>query len=262
MAATEWLWPDTAAHQLRRLSFECGPALALVAPGGTSALAALPGFNLLALFQRAAACVDELAAEGKQGAAMQAALAALQLLSHLRFGSAAAAEPYKALRVQLQAALGAAASQPAVRIEEQDVLGLMEACVRADRHLWLTPWVCHRWTAAVDAYLASGWFNSEGAVKYVERWCALVARGRLHWAPRLFQRMAEAPLGHEQLTTAQMGRLLAAEAALPAHHTSSMNGWLARWTAELSRRRANRMRSLGMAPAAPAVASVPALAMA
>ena len=255
LAATDGLWASTAAHSLRRLSHECGPALALVAPGGTGALAALPGFNLLALFQRAAACVDELAACGEHSAAMRTALAALQLLSHLRFGSNAAAQPYQDLRMQLQAGLAAAASRPAVRIEAQDALQLMDACVRADAHLWLAPWVCHRWAEAVDAQLASGWSNSELAVQYVERWCALVARGRLHFAPSIFQCMATAAVSHELLSAAQMGRLLAAEAALPAHHTSGINSWLARWTAEVGRRRASRTRPSACFAAAPAASA-------
>ncbi len=252
-AAATGLAPPTAARTLRRLAAEAGPALALVAPGGISALAALPGCQLPSLFQRAAACASQLAAAGSHTAAIDTALAALQLLSHLRFGSAAAAQPYAAASCDLKAALAAAARSPAAAISERQVLCLVSACARADSHLWLAPWVCQRWTAATEARLTAGWSSGEAAVQYFEAWCALVARSRLHFAAPKFQAAAEAAAGHEQLSAAQLGRLLAAEAALPADMTTTVNAWLAGWTAGVAGRRAALVRAQAKAATATAV---------
>ena len=248
-AAAASLSAPTAASTLRHLCTKAGPALALVAPGGTSALAALPACQLPQLLQRAAACADELTATGCPAAASDTALAALQLLSHLRFGSKAAAEPYAAAACALKAAMAAAACSPAAAISERQVLCLVSACVCADSHLWLTPWVNLRWTAAAEASLTAGWSSGEAAVQYLEGWCALVARGHLHFVPAKFQVAAEAAVGHDQLTTAQLSRLLAAEAALPAHLTTTVNAWLAGWTAGVSARRNALVRAQAKAAA-------------
>ncbi|PRW32664.1 hypothetical protein C2E21_8194 [Chlorella sorokiniana] len=239
-AAATSLSPPTAARTLRHLAAEA-PALALIAPGGTSGLAALPACQLPELFQRAAACAAELTAAGAPTAAIDTALAAVQLLSSLRFGSAAAVQPYAAAVCALKATLAAAASSPAASISERHVLCLLSACARADSHLWLTPWICQRWTAATEARLTAGWSSGEAAVQFFECWCALVARRRLHFAPAKFQAAAEAAVGHEDLTTAQLSRLLAAEAALPADLTTTVNAWLAGWTAGVSSRRASSL---------------------
>ena len=252
-AAATRLTPPTAAHTLRRLAAEAG-ALALVAPGGTSALASLPACQLPALFQRAAACSSQLTAAGSHDAAIDTALAALQLLSHLRFGSRAAAEPYAAAACALKAALAAAATHiPAAAISERQVLSLVSACARADSHLWLAPWVCPRWKEATEAHLTAGWSSGEAAVQYLEAWCALVARGRLHWAPAKFQVTAEAAVGHKGLTPTQLGRLLAAEATLPAHLTTTVNAWLAGWTAGVAGRRGALVRAQAKAAATTAL---------
>ena len=253
-SAAHTLAPASAAHTLRRLTALHTPALALVAPAGTSALEALPGCALPALLQRAAACAAELAAAGSPRAAVDTALAALQLASHLRFGSRQAAQPYHAATLALKAALRTAAAAPAAAISEQQVLGLMAACARADRHLWLAPWVCHRWAAATDALLTAGWGSGEAAVQYTEACCTLVARGRLHFAPNKFQCAAEAALGHRQLTAGQLDRLLAAEAALPT--SAQLNTWLAAWTAEVGSRREAVVRAQARQAKAAATATV------
>ncbi|KAI7835441.1 hypothetical protein COHA_010658 [Chlorella ohadii] len=113
---------------------------------------------------------------------------------------------------------------------------------------------CHqRWTATTEARLTAGWSSGEAAVQFFEAWCALVARRRPHFSAPKFQAAAEAAAGHEQLSAAQLGRLLAAEAALPADLTTTVNAWLAGWTAGVAGRRAALVRAQAKAATTTAV---------
>ena len=237
-AAASALCPASAARTLGRLDAQWAPALALVAPGGSSLLVALGSPHLAALLHRAAACARQLCAAGQHGAAAATALAGLQLASHLRFGGGAAAEPYRAAVLQLRQA-ATAASDAGAAVGEAARLAYLAACARADPQLWMAPYLGHRWADAVDAAITAGWSSGEAAVRAAEAWCALVARGRLHASAPHFQRLAEAALGHADLTARQLERLLAAEAALPPAFTTTMNAWVAHWQRRVQQRRSH-----------------------
>ena len=238
-AALLALTPATSATTLRRLCAEHGPALALVAPGGTSALATLPT-DLLPLVDLTVATVLQLAATSDHAATLAAALAGLDLLSFLRFGSSAAAAPFTIAATTLRQAAQAAATAGAP-LEEATLLNTTSACARADSRIWRTPYLGQRWAAAMDQRVTAGWSSGEAAVAYLESWASLVSARRLQPTPASCQRHVEAVMGHgADLTAPQLGRLLAAVASLPA---SGMAAYLA----ALQERVAHHLRRLAHA---------------
>ena len=246
--------PTTTAATLHGLCDAYGPALALVAPGGTSAFASVPHAAdlVLALLEHTASSARVLTTCGETGAALTTALEGLALASHLRFGSHPAAEPFYAAALLLRRAATAAADAGAPALES-DALAAWATCARADRRLQLAPWLGYAWADGVDGLLAAGWSDGEVAVQAAERWCALVAAHVLHPSPAHFTRLAEAALGHERLSPAQLDRLLAAEAALPADMTSGMNAWLAAWQVRVAECRAAAVAAAAAAAAMPAL---------
>ncbi len=98
-------------------------------------------------------------ADEQHHAAFEAATAATTLLSHLRFGTAAAADIFSAGWNELRLVVTASASSPATDITSEAALCLWEACARAA--FVSTPWLGYRFQAAVDARIAAGWDTAE-----------------------------------------------------------------------------------------------------
>jgi hypothetical protein len=102
-----------------------------------------------------------LLAQGSPELALDTAIAAIRMLSLLRFGSGRAAEPFAAVWRRLQATITAIARLQPSLVRAEAVVGLYEACASADGHVGVRPWFGHAFTAAADIHLAAGWGSAE-----------------------------------------------------------------------------------------------------
>jgi hypothetical protein len=106
-ATAAGLTPTNAAPLLARLEVELPPLSTDIAPSGDCVIVAVaPG--LAPLLEKAADCCEEALADGHPSRAAAAALAALSLVSCLRFGGPQSAAPYAAAAVRCKQALKAA----------------------------------------------------------------------------------------------------------------------------------------------------------
>lgn len=153
-AALRDMRPRLAADVLSVLEPVVADALSRVAPGGTSALALTHRDDLLRLLNTAADCSARSLKKGRTGGALAAPLAALAILSHLRFGGTADAAPFAEAGRRLKAAVTAAVAAGA-EVSAADVRGVEAACARADRYLHLTTWLGYAWLAAAEEALAA-----------------------------------------------------------------------------------------------------------
>lgn len=109
-----------------------------------------------------ATCAGALITSGHPDAALHTSLAALELLSHLRFAGRADAECFQAAMLQPSHAVTATIQAGAVPSEWQ-VVTVLRAAAQADTPLRLPTWLGHGF-AATDARLmeTQGGFQTEG----------------------------------------------------------------------------------------------------
>ncbi|KAL4428080.1 hypothetical protein ABPG75_002169 [Micractinium tetrahymenae] len=230
--------PACTAAQLRGLLSFHSHALALVGPGGASALAMVDD-RLLRLLDRAASAVTTLLAGGPDSMedAQDAAVAILRLVSALSFGRPAAAAPFAPAIAAAVGVIRAAADAGAL-FDELDFVELIEAAAHSDPCLHRNMWYGHNFAAALWLRLLAGWSSGELAQRYLTAWGALVGRGALQYSACKHRRLVRCVMRHvDGLSVQQLDRLLAAEHALPVEHTCSDRAWLARWQAQVERRR-------------------------
>ncbi len=66
-------------------------------------------------------------------------------------------------------------------------------------------------------------------MEYAEHYCTLLARKQKQLCSARLQAVLQHPLSHPGLTPDHLDRLLAAERAVPAEITCTMNTWLCSW---------------------------------
>ncbi|KAL4427936.1 hypothetical protein ABPG75_002025 [Micractinium tetrahymenae] len=256
--------PARVAGHLSCIIDRWGAQLQERAPSGSSAVLLISGASLLQLTELAAGCAEVLTTSGQLVAALRTSLAALELLSHLHFASRPDAACFQAVTLQLSRA-ATTAIQAGAAPSEWQVVGVLRVAAQADAHLRLPTWLGHGFAAA-DARLTDtkDAFQTEAAaVEYAERHSTLLAKGHKQLAAKKYKKVLEHPLSHPGLTPAHLDRLLAAERAVPAELTSTINTWLRGWQLRVEAKRGDlakkaAKRSGAAAQAAPAAsAAVP-----